>query len=153
MSKEENNPLNIIEEANTKTLEYFNKTYMSNLELVQSLKTELFELEVQIDTLENTRELYTYQVDDRKNVFSPLSTMSDSSNTKGYQLALQIKDLEDFIQTYNENKLAAPINNAFLFREKELATGMEYVLQMMESAQMNECYMRLEDGKYVGTLY
>lgn len=95
MSKEENNPLNIIEEANTKTLEYFNKTYMSNLELVQSLKTELFELEVQIDTLEKTRELYTYQVDDRKNVFSPLSTMSDSSNTKGYQLALQIKDLED----------------------------------------------------------
>ena len=39
------------------------------------------------------------------------------------------------------------------FKEKELATGMEYVLQMMESAQMNECYMRLEDGKYVGTLY
>ena len=37
------------------------------------------------------------------------------------------------------------------FKEKELATGMEYVLQMMESAQMNECYMRLEDGKYVGT--
>ena len=39
------------------------------------------------------------------------------------------------------------------FKEKELATGMEYVLQMMESAQMNECYMHLEDGKYVGTLY
>lgn len=95
MSKEETNPLNIIEEANAKTLDYFNKTYMSNLELVQSLKTELFELEVQIDTLEKTRELYTYQVDDRKNVFSPLSTVSDSSNTKGHQLALQIKDLED----------------------------------------------------------
>ena len=39
------------------------------------------------------------------------------------------------------------------FKEKELATGMEYVLQMMESTQMNECYMHLEDGKYVGTLY
>ena len=32
----------------------------------------------------------------------------------------QIKDLEDFIQTYDENRLAAPINNDFLFREKEL---------------------------------
>ncbi len=95
MANKESNPLSIIEEANTKTLDYFNKTYVSNLELVQSLKTELFELEVQIDTLEKTRELYTYQVDDRKNVFSPLSNISDSSNTKGQQLALQIKDLED----------------------------------------------------------
>lgn len=95
MAKEENNPLNIIEEANSKTLDYFNKTYVENLELVQSLKTELFELEVQIETLEKTRDLYTYKVDDRKNVFSPLSSNLDPSTTKGHQLALQIKDLED----------------------------------------------------------
>lgn len=95
MTNDVNNPLNIIEEANSKTLEYFNKTYVSNLELVQSLKTELFELEVSIETLEKTRDLYSYQVDDRKNVFSPLSNNVDPSNTKGYQLALQIKDLED----------------------------------------------------------
>lgn len=95
MAKDETNPLNIIEEANAKTLDYFNKTYMSNLELVQSLKTELFELEVQIEALEKTRELYTYQVDDRKNVFSPLSSGAIPVNTKGQQLALQIKDLED----------------------------------------------------------
>ena len=43
-----------------------------------------------------------------------------------------------------------PLNE---FKEKELATGMEYVLQMMESCQVNECYMHLEDGKYVGSLY
>lgn len=95
MTNDVNNPLNIIEEANSKTLDYFNKTYVSNLELVQSLKTELFELEVSIETLEKTRDLYSYQVDDRKNVFSPLSNNVDPSNTKGYQLALQIKDLED----------------------------------------------------------
>lgn len=95
MTKEENNPLNIIEEANSKTLDYFNKTYVENLELVQNLKTELFELEVQIDTLEKTRELYTYDVDDRRNVFSPFTSNTDPSSTKGHQLALQIKDLED----------------------------------------------------------
>ena len=60
MPKDETNPLNIIEEANARTLDYFNKTYVDNLELVQSLKTELFELEVQIETLEKTRELYSY---------------------------------------------------------------------------------------------
>ena len=33
----------------------------------------------------------------------------------------QIKNLDDFIKTYNENTLAAPINTAFLYREKELS--------------------------------
>ncbi len=95
MTKDETNPLNIIEEANSKTLDYFNKTYVSNLELVQSLKTELFELEVQIETLQKTRELYTYHIDNRRNVFSPLSGESTNTMTKGNQIALQIKDLED----------------------------------------------------------
>lgn len=39
------------------------------------------------------------------------------------------------------------------FKERELAIGIEHVPQMMEFAQMNECYIHLEDGKYVGTLY
>lgn len=95
MPKDETNPLNIIEEANSKTLDYFNKTYVNNLELVQNLKTELFELEVQIETLEKTRDLYTYHVDNRRNVFSPLAGENDSTTTKGHQIELQIKDLED----------------------------------------------------------
>ncbi len=95
MPKDETNPLNIIEEANSKTLDYFNKTYVNNLELVQNLKTELFELEVQIETLEKTRDLYTYHVDNRRNVFSPLAGDNDSATTKGHQIELQIKDLED----------------------------------------------------------
>lgn len=95
MTNDETNPINIIEEANSKTLDYFNKTYLSNLELVQSLKTELFELEIQIETLEKTRELYTYHIDSRRNVFSPISGESENTMTKGKQIALQIKDLED----------------------------------------------------------
>lgn len=95
MTKEEMNPLNIIEEANSKTLDYFNKTYVSNLELVQSLKTELFELEVQIETLEKTRDLYTYHIDTRRNVFSPIANENTNTVTKGKQIAMQIKDLED----------------------------------------------------------
>lgn len=95
MTNDERNPFNIIEEANSKTLEYFNKTYVSNLELVQNLKTELFELEVQIETLEKTRDLYTYHIDTRRNVFSPIANDNGNTVTKGKQIALQIKDLED----------------------------------------------------------
>lgn len=39
------------------------------------------------------------------------------------------------------------------FKRKELATGMEYVLQILESSEINECCMHLENGKYIGTLY
>lgn len=35
----------------------------------------------------------------------------------------------------------------------ELATGMEYVLQIIESEKVDECYMHLEADGYVGTLY
>ena len=38
-------------------------------------------------------------------------------------------------------------------KTKELATGMEYVLKIMESEQVNECYMHLEADGYVGDLY
>ena len=38
-------------------------------------------------------------------------------------------------------------------KTKELATGMEYVLQILESEQVNECYMHLEADGYVGDLY
>lgn len=95
MPTNETNPLNIIEEANSKTLDYFNKTYVSNLELVQSLKTELFELEVQIETLEKTRDLYTYHIDNRRSIFSPLAGENDHTTTKGHQIELQIQDLKD----------------------------------------------------------
>ena len=38
------------------------------------------------------------------------------------------------------------------FKEKELATGMKYVLQIMTLSQMNECYMHLEGGILRGVL-
>ena len=38
-------------------------------------------------------------------------------------------------------------------KSKELATGMEYVLQIMESEQIGECYMHLEANGFVGDLY
>lgn len=117
MPNEEMNPLNIIEEANSKTLDYFNKTYVSNLELVQSLKTELFELEIQIETLEKTRELYTYHIDNRRNVFSPYSNDTNPTMTKGKQIALQIKDLEDAKERL-KNRIADLEKDIIFYKEQ-----------------------------------
>ena len=38
-------------------------------------------------------------------------------------------------------------------KTRELATGMKYVLQILGSDQVNECYMHLESEGYVGDLY
>ena len=38
-------------------------------------------------------------------------------------------------------------------KTRELATGMEHVLQILESEQVDECYMHLEADGYVGDLY
>lgn len=38
-------------------------------------------------------------------------------------------------------------------KKRKLATGMEYVLQIIESEQIGECYMHLEKTGYVGDLY
>ena len=38
-------------------------------------------------------------------------------------------------------------------KTKELATGMEHVLKILESEQVDECYMHLEADAYVGDLY
>lgn len=118
MANEEQNPLNIIEEANSKTLDYFNRTYVSNLELVQGLKTELFELDVQIETLEKTRDLYTYHVDNRRNVFSPIAgDNSNSTMTKGRQIEMQIQDLQDAKQRL-ENRISQLEQDVIFYKEQ-----------------------------------
>ena len=38
-------------------------------------------------------------------------------------------------------------------KTKELATGMEHVLRILESEKVDECYMHLEADGYVGDLY
>ena len=38
-------------------------------------------------------------------------------------------------------------------KTRELATGMEHVLQILESEQVDECYIHLEADGYVGNLY
>lgn len=117
MTNEEQNPLSIIEEANSKTLDYFNKTYLNNLEMVQKLKTELFELEVQIETLQKTRELYTYQGEDRRNVFSPLTDIKGLNVSRGTQLAEQIQALEE-AKISLENRIRQLENDITFYKEQ-----------------------------------
>lgn len=118
MTNEEMNPLNIIEEANSKTLDYFNRAYLNNLELVQELKTELFELDVQIETLEKTRDLYSCHLDNRRNVFSPINIdESNSTVNRGRQIEKQLQDLKDAKQRL-ENRISELEHDITFYKEQ-----------------------------------
>ncbi len=95
MENEENRSYRVIAEANSITLDYFTQIYIHNLESLQGLKTELFELNIQIETLEKTKSLYTNHVDHRRDVFSAVAKNDDASAEKESQLALKIEDLKE----------------------------------------------------------
>lgn len=84
--------ISIIKKANNEMLDYFNSSYLEKLESVQALKTELFELEIKLEELEKTKNIYTYNTQSRKNIFSPITTEAPDSN-KNREISEQIEEL------------------------------------------------------------
>lgn len=98
--------LNTLRTTNWDILNYFRSAYITQSEQIQNLKTELFELDVKIEELQKTRDIYTFQSDSRKNIFSPLPS---GSVTKGKSQAIQtqLDELQDVRTALTErvNKL------------------------------------------------
>lgn len=69
----------IITKSNNEALKYFNDIFLKQLEDIQSLKTEIFELTVKIDELSKTRDLYTFKSKSKRNAFSPSFSDNDMS--------------------------------------------------------------------------
>ena len=73
-------------------LNFFNSTFLENLEEIQKLKTQTFEIDIKIDELEKTKGIYAFKSTSRKSVFTP--TISDDfENEKSKIIDEQIKDL------------------------------------------------------------
>lgn len=86
--------IEVIQSANKEMLSYFNKKFLEDLETVQSLKTQCFEIDIKIDELNRTKEIYAYKTTSRKSVFSPV--MADSMDIeRGKVIENQISDLRD----------------------------------------------------------
>lgn len=65
--------LNTLRTTNWELLNYFRSAYVRQSEQLQSLKSELFELDVKLEELEKTKNLYTFQSDSHRSIFSPIS--------------------------------------------------------------------------------
>lgn len=85
--------IELIKKANQEMLNYFNNTFLENLETIQQLKTQTFEIDIKIDELEKTKGIYAFKSTSRKSVFTP-TTSDDFENEKSKIIDEQIKDLQ-----------------------------------------------------------
>lgn len=84
MEKQQKNSLQSIQQANKEMLDYFNDVFLEDLENIQQLKTQTFEIDIKIDELEKTKNIYAFKSSSRKSVFSP--TVSDDTETEKSKL-------------------------------------------------------------------
>ncbi|MGN0151021.1 MAG: sensor histidine kinase [Wujia sp.] len=98
MDNQPKNNIEIIQSANKEMLDYFNTTFLHDLETIQDLKTQAFEIDIKIDELEKTKDLYAFKSHSKKSVFSPI--ISDGTEQeRGMIIDTQIKDLQDIRET------------------------------------------------------
>lgn len=86
--------LNTLRSTNWDILNYFRSAYITHSEQVQSLKSELFELDVKIEELQKTRDIYAFQSDTRKSIFSPLPA-APATQGKSQMIQIQLDELQE----------------------------------------------------------
>ena len=87
-----------IKSANQTMLDYFNKAFLTQLEDIQNLKTQIFEIDIKIDELDKTKDIYAFKSNSRKSVFSPVT--NDGVDTERNKIIQeQIKDLQSVKET------------------------------------------------------
>lgn len=86
--------LNTLRSINWDILNYFRSAYITHSEQVQNLKSELFELDVKIEELQKTKDIYAFQSDTRKNIFSPLPT-APATQGKSQLIQAQLDELQE----------------------------------------------------------
>ena len=84
--------LEIICSANKEMLDYFNGIFLEQLEEIQNLKTQSFEIDIKIEELEKTKDIYAFKSNSRKSAFTP-NLSDDADNVRGQIIDNQIEEL------------------------------------------------------------
>jgi two-component system sensor histidine kinase DegS len=103
MSEDKSTSKNIIYTSNKEMLDYFNNLFLNDLEDIQELKTQIFEIDVHIDELQKTKNIYAFKSSSRRSVFTPVSPEALLEDESNY-IQEQIKELEEE-KAALENKL------------------------------------------------
>ena len=94
MDSQPKTKMDIIQDANKEMLDYFNKTFFEQLEEIQSLKTQVFEIDIKIEEYEKTRNIYAFKSTSKRSVFSPTNT-ENVEDERSQIIDSQIRDLKD----------------------------------------------------------
>ena len=97
--------LEIISSANKEMLDYFNSLFLENLEEIQNIKTQSFEIDIKIDELEKTKDVYAFKSNSRKSVFTP-NVNDDSDHVRGQIIDKQIEDLRSVQEMMGHSDIA-----------------------------------------------
>ena len=89
---EKKEQLSVVMKATSEIQKHFNHVHADALSRLQEVKTELFELNIRLDELTRTKNLYFINRNHRKNVFSPIPT-DDATNQKENELEEKITAL------------------------------------------------------------
>ncbi len=98
MDTQNKTDIEIISSANKEMLDYFNSLFLEHLEEIQNLKTQSFEIDIKIDELEKTKDIYAFKSNSRKSAFTP-SINDDTDNVRGQIIDEQIEDLRGVQET------------------------------------------------------
>lgn len=134
MSTPYSEDLQIIQDANTEMLAFFKKQHISNLELIQSLKTELFELDIKLEEVTKTRNIYVSFVDESRNIFSPIQAEDIHENDKSHQLEVQLHDLQG-------------VRTALVQRIKHIENQLKQIeerIQVLEQSEQRIAHLKQE---------
>lgn len=82
-----------INESLEEMISYFSKLYSEHDALLKEYKAKLFEVNVKLDELTRTQNVYSLNTDYRKNVFSPIETGNEDSN-KEAEIKKEIRSLK-----------------------------------------------------------
>ena len=66
-----------IMETNDDMLKYFNKLYTEKDAILKDINEKLFEIDVRLDELSRTENIYGTSSDYKRNVFSPINIVTD----------------------------------------------------------------------------
>lgn len=124
MDNNRKNNLKIIKKANREMLDYFNDSFINELENIQNLKTQIFEVDVKLDELEKTKDIYAFKTSSKKSAFTPVVT-DDSGNIKGKIIDNQIKDLEEVRSSLDIKIRMLDSSLKILKRRLELLSGAD----------------------------
>lgn len=92
MDKQPKTNVEQIRVANKEMLDYFNDSFLNSLEELQELKTQAFEIDIKIEELEKTKDLYAFKSTSKKSVFSP-KTNDNIETERSRIIDNQIEDL------------------------------------------------------------